>query len=358
MQTLKQVVGIDVAKDELVCTLGRLTTDLRIELFARKTFENTLTSFSVLLDFVQKQTHGGPAPRFTMEATGCYHEELAYWLTDNGQQVSIVLPNKMAAYLRTLDIKTTTDSTCADGICRFALERSLENWQAPEGVYRQMRRLSRERSQIVEERTAVKCVLHALEHSHKPLAGTLERTQARIAFLDQQEAQVKDDLLALAKGDTEVKRIVVLLCTICGIGEVTALTVLAETAGFNLFTNRRQLTSYAGLDVREKQSGTSVKGTPRISKRGNKHLRAALYFPAMTAVRHDERFKAIYARLLARHGIKKKAQVAVQRHLLELMFTIFKTNKPYDKTYLQKNKAVIEDRPTQADHKDRLEVQN
>lgn len=65
------------------------------------------------------------------------------------------------------------------------------------------------------------------------------------------------------------------------------------------------MTSYAGFDVREKQSGTSVKGKPRISKRGNAYLRKAVHLPALTAIRHDERFKAVFVRLVAKHGIKK-----------------------------------------------------
>jgi transposase len=96
--------------------------------------------------------------------------------------------------------------------------------------------------------------------------------------------------------------------------------------------------SYAGLDVREKQSGTSIKGKPRISKKGNKYLRKAMHFPVLTAIRRDERYKAVYARLISKHGIKMKAAVAVQRKLLELIYTIFKTKAPYDKDYLQKTR--------------------
>ncbi len=104
---------------------------------------------------------------------------------------------------------------------------------------------------------------------------------------------------------------------------LTAATVLAETNGFELIRNKRQLTSYAGLDVKEKQSGTSVKGKPRISKKGNKYLRKAMHLPALAAIRNDERFKAIFVRLVSKHGIKMKAAVAVQRKLLEMIFILF-----------------------------------
>ena len=60
--------------------------------------------------------------------------------------------------------------------------------------------------------------------------------------------------------------------SIPGVGELTAVIVLAETNGFELIRSKSQLSSYAGLDVKEKQSGTSVKGKPRISKKGNRNL--------------------------------------------------------------------------------------
>ena len=109
--------------------------------------------------------------------------------------------------------------------------------------------------------------------------------------------------------------------------------MLAETNGFELIRNKRQLTSYAGLDVREKQSGTSVKGKPRISKKGNRHLRKAMHLPALAAIRHDEKFKLTFIRLVSKHGIKMKAAVAVQRKLLEMIYTIHKANLPYKKDY-------------------------
>jgi predicted outer membrane protein len=68
-----------------------------------------------------------------------------------------------------------------------------------------------------------------------------------------------------------------------------------------------------------------------------------MHLPALSAIRHDQRFKAVFARLVSKHGIKMKAVVAVQRRLLEMIYTIYKTNKKYDKQYLtQKIKEVQE----------------
>lgn len=338
----KQVTGIDVAKDELVICQGRMYEDFSTELFAHKTFPNTKKGFESLVQWVEKS---GPAGRFVMEATGVYYENLAYYLTDHGYEVSVVLPNKISNYFRTLSVKTITDKTASEAITQFGLERKLDNWDAPKGIYRKLRQLTRERGQIVETRTVAKNQLHAEKSEAYPNSGTLVRIKKHIAFLDKQEAEITKELSELLKQDPEMKRILIILCSLPGIGLLTAATVLAETNGFNLVRNKRQLTSYAGLDVREKQSGTSVKGKPRISKKGNKYLRKAMHFPALTAIRHDERFKAVFVRLVSKHGIKMKAAVAVQRKLLEMMFTLFKTQATYDKTYFKQ--PLIEKKSTE-----------
>ncbi len=332
---IKQVLGIDVAQKELVVCLARMYDDLSTELYAHKVFANNIKGFIALLLWVKKLTDPSISVRYVMEATGVYHESFAYFLTDRDLEVSIVLPNKISNYARSLTIKTVTDRTASEAIVLFGLERNLDKWKQPSVVFKQLQQLTRERGQIIEARTMVKNQLHAEKAEARPNEASLNRIEKRIEFLNKQENEIRQEITTLVKSDEEVESFVKLLCTLPGVGILTAATVLAETNGFDLIRNKRQLTSYAGLDVKEKQSGTSVKGKPRISKKGNRFLRKAMHLPALTAIRHDERFKAIFARTLSRHGIKMKAVVAVQRRLLEMMFTLYKTNKKYDKQYLQ-----------------------
>ena len=333
---VKQVVGIDVAQQELVVCFGQMNDELSTKLMAHKTFVNTTKGFEALIAWTKKLSVSEVAVRYVMEATGVYHESLSYWLDEQGYEVSIVLPNKISNYVRTLNIKTVTDKTASEAICMFGLERKLDCWKRPEGIYKKLRQLTRERNQLVEERTMQKNQLHAEQSEAQPHKKSIARVKKRIELLDKQEEEIKQELKELIAEDPEMKKVIILLCSIPGIGLLTAATILGETNGFDLIRNKRQLTSYAGLDVKEKQSGTSVKGKPRISKKGNKHLRRALHLPALAAIRHEERFKAIFARLVAKHGIKMKAAVAIQRKLLEMTYTIYKTQKPFDKQYLEK----------------------
>lgn len=340
MKLLKQVLGIDVAQKELVVTLGRLHEDLTIELYAHNVFKNTDNGFLKLTQWIEKLTDKATKIRYVMEATGVYHQKFSYYLDQKKEDLSIVLPNKISNYMRTLEIKTVTDKTCSEAIARFGLERKLENWKKPKEIFRTLKQLTRERRQITDERTMVKNQLHAEQAEAMPHFSSIERLNRRIHFLNTLEKEIKNEIQDSIKGNKELARELDYICTIPGVSILTAATVIGETNGFELIRSKKQLTSYAGLDVKEKLSGTSVKGKPAISKRGNRYLRSCLHLPALSTIKWDDNFRDQYARIVAKHGIKMKGCVAVQRKLLELIYTIYKNKTVYDKDFESKKNSV------------------
>jgi transposase len=242
--------------------------------------------------------------------------------------------------MRTLDTKTITDKTCSEAISRFGLERKLENWKKPNEIFLVLKQLTRERRQIVDERTTVKNQLHAEQTEAAPHLSSIERLKRRIAFLNTLEKEIRNEIKSVIKGQKELTTDIANICTLTGVSVLTAATVIGETNGFELIRSKKQLTSYAGFDVKEKQSGTSVKGKPKISKKGNRYLRSAMHLPALSAIKWNENFRDQYARIVAKHGIKMKACVAVQRKLLELIYVIYKTKTAYDKDYESKKDSV------------------
>jgi len=335
-EVLKQVLGIDVAQKELVVSLGKIFDDFTIEIYAYNVFKNTPRGMNDLIKWVLKLTLDTRPLLFVMEATGVYHEKFAYFLDENGYKLSIVLPNKISNYMRTLDIKTITDKSCSEAIARFGLERKLTAWKRPNTIYKTLKQLTRERDQIVSARSVVKNQLHAETSEAYPVKSTIKRCNDLIKFLNKQEAQIKVELEGVK--DKEIKDKISKITTIPGVGILTATIVLAETNGFELIKNKKQLTSYAGLDVKEKQSGTSVKGKPRISKKGNRSIRKAMHFPALSAIKHNEGYKGVYSRLVSKNGIKMKGIVAVQRKLLELIYIIYKNDTVYDGEFENKKR--------------------
>ncbi len=333
---LKQVVGIDVSQKKLDVSLGRMDEETMTQIYAYKTFDNNVRGFMALILWVKKNTESVAPLRFVMEATGVYHECLAYYLSGKSYLLSIVMPNKITNFFRTLEVKTVTDKSMSAAIAMFGLEKNPSNWTPPKKAYRELRQITRERDQLMTERTMIKNQLHSEEVEAHPNAKTIERMKMRILMLNGQIKEIMAEVKATVKNDAEITKAMKLILTIPGIGELTGATILAETDGFALITNKRQLTSYAGLDVKLKDSGTSVHGKPRISKKGNKYLRKAMHLPALAAIWHTEEYKAIFERVFENSGIKMKGVVAVQRKLLEMVYTIFKTQQPYESGYMEK----------------------
>jgi transposase len=159
---------------------------------------------------------------------------------------SIVLPNKISNYMRTLELKTVTDKSCSEAIARFGLERQLDAWQCPKDVYKKLQQLTRKRNQIVDERVVVKNHLQAEESEAEPNTSSVMRIKTRIKFLNSKEQEIKKDIDCIVTKDESIIKEIEIICTTAGVGKLTAVTILAETNGFELIKNKKQLVSYAG----------------------------------------------------------------------------------------------------------------
>ena len=100
----------------------------------------------------------------------------------------------------------------------------------------------------------------------------------------------------------------------------------------------RQWVAQAGLDVREETSGSSLARRPRLSKRGNKRLREALFYPALTATRCCPAAAApcslpgagFVDRLVAHGKTRLQAIVALMRKLLHGLHAMWRNNEDFD----------------------------
>jgi transposase len=145
-------------------------------------------------------------------------------------------------------------------------------------------------------------------------------------MLNAQIEEVENELMELIKEDQTVYEKFKNVITIPGVAFITAATVISETNGFAAILNQKQLTSYAGYDVKLNESGT-FKGKSKISKQGNAHIRRVLHFPAQTAIIHNKPLSVFYERVNERKNKPMIAGVAVQRKILCLIYTLWKTDK-------------------------------
>lgn len=343
VKKLKQCVGIDCSMNTLDCNLSYLKDDLEIEQQSYIVLKNDEKGFKQLVKWTAKLVTANMPLQFVVEATGVYHQRVASYLVDNGYQVSVVLPSRAKYFAQTLNIKTVNDKVSSKTISILGLEKKLDNWQKPNPVFNLLKQLTRERDDLMLEGGQIKNQMHAQEHSAWTNAPTVKRMKQRLHLLEKQIATIEAEIKQIVESDADLHVRIKNICSIKGVGLITAITVISETDGFNLIRNQRQLVSYAGLDVIEKQSGISIKKKPRISHKGNKHIRKALYFPSLSTIRSNEFIRPWYEKMLSRHQIKMKSIVAVQRKLLVLIYILWKKNETYNPTsikYLEQPKQA------------------
>jgi len=115
----------------------------------------------------------------------------------------------------------------------------------------------------------------------------------------------------------EHQEMLTLLESIPGLGRKTSIMLIVLTDGFKRFSSAAELCSFAGLTPIIRQSGSSVKGRPRISKVGNKKLRNLLFMCSFTACQHNKACRDIYERIVNKGKSKKLALMAVCNKLLQ-----------------------------------------
>jgi transposase len=171
---------------------------------------------------------------------------------------------------------------------------------------------------------------HAAAASQALPALVVKEMQRHQKYLEQRMTRLRREALRLIADDPELDRRFRLMLTTTGIAETSALQILGELAVLPDMLDARQWVAFSGLDPRLFKSGKSVEKRPRISRGGSRHLRRALYMPALVALRRDPYLRGFYQNLLARGKARLQAVVAVMRKLLHALFAMFRTNQPYD----------------------------
>ncbi|SEB49838.1 Transposase [Tenacibaculum sp. MAR_2009_124] len=309
-------LGIDISKDFFdVC-------DNNLVYYQ---FKNNLSGFRKLVKLLDSNTI------CVMEATGYYHTRLAYFLLELGFGVSVVNPLKIKRYIQMDLSKIKTDKSDAKMIQLYGKDRRSKLWIGQSDTQQESLQLLRMLSIYSKQSTQLKNKIHGEEvlgHPSKVVINSLNRSLKKL--------KKEMEVLEKALNDNvkkEYQESLTLLKSIPGIGDKTALMLIVFTDGFHRFESSKELCSYAGLTPITRQSGSSIKGRPRISKMGNPKLRNLLFMCSFNACKYNQGCKALYDRIVAKGKSKKLALKAVCNKLLKQAFSIVKNGVPYNNQY-------------------------
>ena len=330
----RQCVGIDVSKDKFTACLYMYDRAGDVGCCTKSIdFANTKSGFNQMVRWSRREAVKERPLTYLMEPMGVYYEHLAYHLHKIGQTVYVVLPNKARKFCEAEGIKTKTDAMDARCLALLGcVSRRLKPWSPPAPIYRELRQMTRFHADLCEVRTSVANRMEALDHMEGMARSVHKNCERLLQEIDMLMEKNNKAIMEKVAEDRELQDKVRRIAKVKGLREPTIVCVIAETEGFHYIENRKQIVGYAGLDVKARQSG---KEDPRhcISKKGNAHIRAALYMPALVAVRYNRQIKAAYGRICQRHPNGKMIGVtAAMRRLLLLIYTLWKNGEEYNET--------------------------
>lgn len=318
-------LGVDVSKAKLDCML----LDSKTNKVKAKSIPNTSAGFTQLIEWLAKNK--APDAYIVMEPTGVYHEPAALALTDAGLTLSLVNPAQLRQFAQGLGVKTKTDKADSAVLARYGATQQPPAWQPPSKSARHLKALLTRRDAVADDLQRERNRQEAIDFGASPDEVKQSIAQS-ITFLEAELKRLGQMIEEHIDSDPDLREKKELLETIPGVGERVSSNLTALFAA-KRFASAEQLAAYLGLVPVQWESGSSVRGRPRMSKAGPSHLRKLLYMPAVTARRWNPHIKTFSDRLLAKGKTKMAVVGACMRKLAHLCFGVVHTGKPYDPNY-------------------------
>lgn len=269
--------------------------------------------------------------RLCIEASGVYSLDLALALHEADEvDLMVAHPKALKAYRGARQRRAKTDRVDARLLCDYCLRMPFQAWRPPAEEAFELRALARRLQALVDERIRETNRLHAAQTSRTGSAFVINDIEVNIRHLERRIERLERQAQALIEEHATLCGRFEQLRSVKGIGQRSAIKLLGEWVMMPANLSVRQWVAFAGLDVRHRESGTSLSKPGHISKQGNARLRRALYMPAQVAIQHEPNVRAFYEKLIGRGKKPMVAIVAVMRKLLHAIYGMFKHGQEFD----------------------------
>jgi transposase len=317
-------LGIDIALQTFFAALRY--DDQRI---VKREFSNNSAGFRKLQSWLKQ--HFTSKVRAALESTNVYGDALAQFLYDKGHEVFVLNPEHVAGFAISRGRRNCTDSSDAVIIAEFIATRAGTPWLPPPPEQKDLRSLTRVRRQLVAHRVELQNQLRTTASVARPyLDASLRMVRKQIKAVERDIAQHLAKFPVLG---AQVRR----LMTCRGIGLVTAAVIIAELPPITPKTDPRTIAGWAGLTPTRSQSGPKEWRT-RLSRKGNEHIRQALYMPSLVAKRCNPIIRAFVQRLAENKKTKTAILGAISHKLIRICIGMLRSNRDFDQNWSpQKN---------------------
>ena len=274
---------------------------------------------------------------FCMEHTGLYGQDFRVWLEEKGIVYGMVNPRRMHRFEPDLDEKERvldrikTDEMDSFRIAMYCEKHSRKIKASPSKLpgpaFFKLKRLIAERRQYIKQSVQYKQQLNDI--SAYDTEYSRGRKQETLSLLTSHVRQTDTEILRTMDCAPDIRKNYDLLCSIKGIGLVTAVETIILTENFTLITNPRKYACYIGIAPAKRESGVSVRGGNHVSRKGFTKAKADLTVVCLSAIRNDPNIKSYWQRKKAEGKHGGVVLNAIKFKIVLRMFAVIKRQTPF-----------------------------
>ena len=319
-------VGVDISKLSFDASLAPIgSVNAEFSKLPACSFEMNKTGVGRFGKWLEKELGTAAAKGIVIEATGTYSKRFAELLKPKSfPPVSTVNPYYPSSYKRSLGIKDKTDCVDARVLALYGATRTPAPDKETNPEQAKLKELQRLCDDYETDILSWKNRLEQVEYGESRV-----RIKKTIAQFEASLREVRNQIELIIKASERMRQDVKLMCTVPGIGEKTAIMLLAELGDLRDW-KREKIVSFCGLYLRQHTSGKSVSKRPRLSKGGGWRVRRGLFMCCLALRSRPTLLKKFGDRLIERGKSKMCAIGAMMRKLLLLVRAVVVSGVPYD----------------------------
>ena len=323
MKNVREAVGVDVSKK---------TLDVQLHCLKKhRLFSNDRKGFVELEKWIENHSIEPSEVIYCFENTGWYSISLSFFLSEKKR--FFVCENPMVIK-RSIGLKREkSDKADAVNIAHYAWLRreELKCTVPPSKKLLELQRMMSLREQLSKQ-------IVSLKNERKGMLAvvTAPSTDRTVVILDQSLAGLQKQLKKIEKemeqliaSQKQMKHNYDLILSVRGIGKILAIQLILHTHNFSRFMNARQISAYCGLAPYPYQSGTSIKGKPKVHSISDKKMKSLINTCAVSAIQHDKELRAYYLRRIEEGKPKMLVLNIIRNKIIARAFAVIERGTPF-----------------------------
>ena len=327
-------IGIDVSKLTLDISIYKRSTFL-----AHYQIGNGTEEIRLFLREIRTTHQLVPKKAvFGLEQTGFYSRPLL----DNLSKMNTLIVVEDAAHLKKSigTIRGKNDKADSQRIATYLFKNrdNLKFWNAKRPILDELAGLCTLRDRLIGIEHRLRTPLKEVQRfiSEASTATLRNACSATITALDNDLKKLEKHTEALWKSDEQLNTRMELITSVPGVGPITALRILISTNEFSTINDARKFACYCGVAPFPHSSGSSIRGSTRISPIANRKLKSLIHSCAVSAKRFEPEITAYYERKTAEGKHHMSVMNAIRFKIIARIFACVNQKRPYQSDYVPK----------------------